>query len=284
MTMTGLARHGWRGCLSATAGAALLSLPVELPAQLAPRAPEGTGAVAALTPAEATAAAEAAEQDLAPTVIDGLELNVWAPAGLVANPLTLDLDSDGRAYVVTSSRAGMLLDIRQHPDWVPEVHTLQSTEDLRAFFRRVMAPELSDDNTWLPDYNEDGSRDYRDLTVVAEQIFRVEDTDGDGVADRSTVVHEGFNEDIASDIAGGILLHGEDLFVTAAPDLWRLRDTTGDGLYDERVSLSHGYSTHPAFSGHDMSALALGPDGRLYWKIGDIGLNVVDDEGRRWVY
>jgi hypothetical protein len=161
---------------------------------------------------------------------------------------------------------------------------LRSTEELRTFFRRVMAPELSDQNDWMPDYNEDGSHDYRDLTVVAERVFRVDDTDGDGIADRSTVVHEGFNEDIASDIAGGILLHGDDLYVTAAPDLWRLSDSTGDGVYDEKASISHGYSVHPAFSGHDMSALAQGPDGRIYWKIGDIGLNVVDDTGRRWVY
>jgi len=247
-------------------------------------APEGMGAAAVLPPRAAaeTALATAAEAPI--EVADGLELELWAPPGLVANPLTLDLDRLGRAYVVASSRAGMLLDIRQHPDWVPEVHSLETTEALRAFFRRVMAPERSAENDWLPDYNEDGSRDYRDLTVVAERVFRVEDTDGDGVADRSRVVHEGFNDDIASDIAGGILIHGEDLFVTAAPDLWRLRDTTGDGLFDQKTSLSHGYSIHPAFSGHDMSALAIGPDGRLYWKIGDIGLNVVDDDGRRWAY
>ena len=229
-------------------------------------------------------AAQNAEATSNVTVIEGLDLSIWAPPGLVANALTLDLDPEGRAYVIASSRAGMLLDIRQHPDWVPEVHSLQSTEELRAFFRREMAPERSSQNEWLPDFNEDGSRDYRDLTVVAERIFRVEDTDSDGIADSSVVVHEGFNEDIASDIAGGILVDGENLYVTIAPDLWRLRDTTGDGLFDQKLSLSHGYSTHPAFSGHDMSALAIGPDGRLYWKIGDIGLNVVDDTGRRWIY
>ena len=33
-----------------------------------------------------------------------------------------------------------------------------------------------------------------------------------------------------------------------------------------------------------MSALTIGPDGRIYWKIGDIGMNVVDRSGRRWAY
>jgi len=251
-------------------------------AQTTATAPSAMGAFTRLTPAAATEAARGTENAQDTSVIAGLELRVWAPPGLVANPLTLDFDSDGRAFVVSSARAGLLLDIRQHPDWVPAVHSLRTTEALRAFFRREMAPERSDENTWLPDYNEDGSHDYRDLTVVAERVFRVDDTDGDGLADLSTVVHEGFNDDIASDIAGGILLHGDDLYVTAAPDLWRLSDSTGDGLYDQTVSVSHGYSVHPAFSGHDMSALAQGPDGRIYWKIGDIGLSVVDDTGRRW--
>lgn len=253
-------------------------------AQTAATAPRSMGEATELTPGSARAAAQGTEAAQATEVVAGLELAVWAPPGLVANPLTLDLDNAGRAYVVASYRSGLLLDIRQHPGWVPEVHSLRSTEDLREFFRREMAPGRSEDNDWLPDYNEDGSRDYRDLMVVAERVFRVEDTDGDGLADRSRVVHEGFNDDVASDIAGGILIDDEDLYVTAAPDLWRLRDTTGDGLYDEKVSLSHGYSVHPAFSGHDMSALAIGPDGRLYWKIGDIGLNVVDAGGRRWSY
>lgn len=247
-------------------------------------APTGAGSISALSPGAAASAARAVEARAGTDVVAGLELSVFAPPGLVANAVTLDLASDGTAFVVASSRAGLLLDIRQHPDWAPEVHSLRTTEDLRAFFRRVMAPERSGENQWLPDYNEDGSRDYRDLMVVADRVFRVEDSNGDGVADRSLVVYEGFNDDIASDIAGGILLDGDDLYVTAAPDLWRLRDTTGDGIFDESVSLSHGYSVHPAFSGHDMSALTLGPDGRLYWKIGDIGLNVVDAEGRRWAY
>lgn len=265
------------------AAAALLTL-TAANAQNDPTAPSGMGETTALTAGYASRAAAGTESVQDTEVIDGLELEVWAPPGLVANPLTLDFDSDGRAYVVASSRAGLLLDIRQHPDWVPEVHSLRSTEDLRAFFRREMAPELSDENEWLPDYNGDGSHDYRDLTVVAERIFRVDDRDGDGLADRSQVVHEGFNADIASDIAGGILFDEGTLYVTAAPDLWRLRDTTGDGLFETSESLSHGYSVHPAFSGHDMSALAIGPDGRLYWKIGDIGLNVADATGRRWEY
>ncbi len=237
-----------------------------------------------LTPAEAAKLAKEARASVPAKIVDGLELTLWAPAQLVADPLAIDIDSNGVAYVGASPRSGQLLDIREHPDWVPEVHTMRTTEDLRQFFRRVMAPERSAQNGWLPDANNDGSHDWRDLTAFKERIYRLEDTNGDGIADLSEVVFEGFNEDIAADILGGILVHGGDVYATMAPDVWRLRDTNGDHTLDVKESLSHGYSIHPAFSGHDLSALTVGPDGRIYWKIGDIGMNVVDKTGRRWAF
>jgi putative membrane-bound dehydrogenase-like protein len=267
--------------------AAVLALIVPVAARQAagpPQPPAGQGNTATLPPADAVRIARETRAATSAQLAPGLELSLWASGHLVGDPLAIEITPHGVAYVIASPRSSQLVDIRNHPDWVPEVHTLKTTEDLRQFFRRVMAPELSDKNTWLPDYNNDGSRDYRDLTHIKERVYRIEDTNGDGVADTSTVAFEGFNEDIASDIAGGGLFYDNALYVTAAPDLWRLRDTNGDNVFDQKESLSHGYSIHPAFSGHDMSALTLGPDGRIYWKIGDIGMNVVDRTGRRWAY
>jgi putative membrane-bound dehydrogenase-like protein len=263
----------------AIVAAAVLLMPVAAHVQ----APD-SAALVRLTPADAVAGAREARAAAPVTLADGLELSLWASGQLVTNPLTLDIDARGTAYVVSSFRSGMTLDIRGHADWVPEVHALRSTEDLRQFFRRVMAPGRSEANAWLPDQNHDGSRDWRDLMVVRDRVYRLRDTNGDGVADESLVAYEGFNDDVASDIAGGVMAYRGDVYVTAAPDLWKLHDTDGDGVFDEKTSLSHGYSTHPAFSGHDMSAITVGPDGRFYWKVGDIGMNVTDPSGRAWVY
>ena len=247
-------------------------------------APTGQGTLVRLTPAAAAAQADAAKASVVVTLAQGFDLSLWASTALVADTVTLDIDGTGTAYVVSSPRSKDAPDIRQHADWVPDVHTLTSVGDLRQFFRRVLSPERSAANPWLPDLNKDGSRDWRDLTVTKDRIYRVRDTDGDGFADESLVAFEGFNDDAASDIAGGGLFHKGDLFVSAAPDLWRLGDANGDGIFESRTSVSHGYSTHPAVSGHDLSAILLGPDGRLYWKVGDIGMNVVDRSGRRWRY
>ena len=119
----------------------------------------------------------------------------------------------------------------------------------------------------------------RDLT---ERLYRIEDTNGDGVADRSQIMIDGFNSDPTNDIAGGVLHHNGDWFLGASPALWRLRDQNGDGFIDSQVAISEGYNVHPAFGGHGMSGVTLGPDGRIYWEVGDMGFDVVDQTGRRW--
>jgi putative heme-binding domain-containing protein len=214
----------------------------------------------------------------------GVELTLWASERLVTDPIAIDVDADGTAYVISSSRANLPLDIRGHADWLPIVHTLTSTDALREFYRKDLAPANSARNTWIPDLNKDGSRDERDLSELKERIVRIQDTDGDGIADASRVMKEGFSEDPTWDVGGGILSHGGDLFFGMAPGVFRLRDTNGDGVLDTETPVSVGYNTHMAFGGHGISGVMLGPDGRLYWEVGDIGFNVVDTSGKRWAY
>src|SRR4029453_11855083 len=204
--------------------------------------------------------------------------------GLVIDPVALDFDDRGVLYATSTSRNNLPVDIRAHPSWVPFVHTLRTVEDLLAFYRRELAPERSAENPWLPDANNDGSRDWRKMAGLKERLYRIEDTDNDGVADRSQIMIEGFNSDPTYDIAGGVLYHNGDLFLGASPALWRLRDANGDGFIDSQVAVSTGYNVHPAFGGHGISGLTLGPDGRIYWEVGDMGFDVVDQSGRRWSY
>jgi quinoprotein glucose dehydrogenase len=261
----------------------LVVAPAVLPGAPQSPAPAQPAAVR-LTQADAAAMAKDARQKVSVEIAPGLELALWASERLLSDPVAIDLDERGTAYVTSTSRNNLPLDIRQHPYWYPTVHTLNTVEDLRAFYRRELAPERSAKNTWIEDLNKDGSRDYRDFVEFKERVYRIRDTDGDGFADESRVIAEGFNEDPVWDVAAGILAHGGDLFLGVPPGVYRLRDENGDGTIDARTPISEGYNIHPAFGGHGISGLTLGPDGRLYWEVGDMGLNVVDKTGRRWAY
>src|SRR5262245_18121026 len=285
-TAAPIGRPGGRGArrLRALVVAAAALLSAKMTVVAGGQAALPPAATIRLSPADALRLSREGRQSVQAQTAVGLELTLWASGSLVADPIAMDIDSRGAMYVSASPRSGQLLDLRQHANWVPDVLTLKTVEDLQQFFQRVLAPERSAENVWLPDLNHDGSRDWRDLMAIKERIYRLQDTSGIGVADLSQVVYEGFNQDVTSDIAGGLLLYEGDLYVTVAPDLWRLHDTNGDGIFDAVESLSHGYSVHPTWSGHDMSALTLGPDGRVYWKIAEAGMNVVDSTGRRWAY
>ncbi len=115
---------------------------------------------------------------------------------------------------------------------------------------------------------------------VKERVHLLEDSDGDGRADRAQVFYEGFNEEINGVIAG-VMKNGRDVLVTIYPDLWRLRDTDGDGVADEIESLFRGFGVHAAFDGHDLHGLTWGPDGKIYFSVGDNGFSVVNKEGRK---
>lgn len=245
--------------------------------------PEFETEIVRLDSAEAAQKARAIEQDVAPQPAAGFDVSLWASELLLADPIALDTDPQGRVYATGSGRSSGLLDVRGHPDWTTEVLTNKTVEDQRAFIRREMAPERSEENTWLPDLNGDSLHDWRDLTVQKERIYRIEDSTGDGLADRSQVMMAGFNSEL-TDAAGGLLVRGNDIYVGAFPAVWRLRDNSGDGVIDEKESISYGYGVHFGFFGHGLSGLTMGPDGRLYWGVGDLGFTVVDDEGREHSY
>lgn len=237
---------------------------------------------AAITYATASDFADTAEVSV--QLAEGFRLDLWAPGPLLSNAVALSFDPRGVAYVAeTSRRKSSDIDIRSHPDWMTEDLALQTIEDTEAFHRKKLDPALSEQNTWQEDLNNDGIRDWRDLEVQTEYIRRIWDSDGDGRADASGLFADGFNT-MVTGVAAGVLYHQGDVFLTVAPDVWRLTDSDNDGKADRRKSISYGYGIHIAYAGHDMSGLTTGPDGKIYWSIGDLGVNVTDAAGKRWVY
>ncbi len=89
-----------------------------------------------------------------------------------------------------------------------------------------------------------------------DRIKVLEDSDGDGKADRFTVFADGLN--IPSGIAVG---HG-GVWVANSPDILFLEDRDGDGKADSREVVVTGFGRHDT---HELpNSLTWGPDGWLY--------------------
>lgn len=208
-----------------------------------------------------------------------LEFTKWSGELNVPDPVAISFDNEGRAFVTqTQRRKEQDLDIRQFRDWIPDDVGFETVEDKRAFYHRELAP--GNGKKRVKDLNGDGSHDYRDLMVLSERIHLLEDTDGDGTADKTRVFAEDFKTELTG-VAGGVLWHNDEVFLTAVPDVFRLRDSDGDGSADEREVIATGFGVHLAYAGHDMHGLTVGPDGKIYWSIGDKGISVETPDGKR---
>ncbi|MBB4080061.1 putative membrane-bound dehydrogenase-like protein [Lewinella aquimaris] len=217
--------------------------------------------------------------------LDGdLELSLWASDSLVTDPIAISVAPDGKIFYTSATRQEHSeFDIRGHRDWMTASIAFETVEDRRAFLRKTFEEGSEQSERHLKDLNGDGKRDWRDLTTEKEQVWFVEDRDGDSVADRAKLYIEDFGEEI-TDVANGVEYANGEVYISVGPDLWRTKDTDGDGVADETTSISHGWIVHVGFSGHGMSGVTVGPQGRIWWGAGDVGMNVVDKDGKEHKY
>ncbi len=112
------------------------------------------------------------------------------------------------------------------------------------------------------------------------EVRLVEDTNGDGYADKATLYAGGFNS-----IMGLTYNHGT-VFVMHAPFLTALRDTKGTGVADERKDIVTGLGLTPEENPvrlHCANGVTAGHDGWLYLALGDHGCIVNRPEGDKLV-
>lgn len=213
---------------------------------------------------------------------NGLVRTLVAREPMFLNPVAVAVDVDGTFYIAEAARRKIAdPDIREMMQWVADDLSHTRVEQKRDFIRKHFTGERLKKSS-IADHDRNGRIDWKDLTVISEKIHRLEDRDGDGQIDRAEVFATGFDSEITGTAAGVFARRG-DVYATIAPDLWRLRDDDKDGRADRRAAILTGFAPHISYSGHDMHGLTLGPDGKLYWTIGDKGLNVVSN-GTRWFY
>ncbi|GAB3175216.1 PVC-type heme-binding CxxCH protein [Telluribacter humicola] len=138
-------------------------------------------------------------------IADGFEVTLFAAEPLVAKPIQMNWDAEGRLWVVSSTA-------------YPHLKTGEEAND---------------------------------------KVFVLEDTDGDGKADKSTIFAEGLLTPT------GILPGDGGVYVANSTEILHFMDTDGDGKADKKRQVLTGFGV--ADTHHLIHTFRWGPEGRLYF-------------------
>jgi quinoprotein glucose dehydrogenase len=189
----------------------------------------------------------------------GLEVKLWAAEPMLANPVAFNFDERGRIFVAESYRyRSSVLDIRDYMWMLEDELANRNTADWMATLQRRFGPE-----------------GIKELSIESEVLRVLEDSKGTGVADRSLIYADKFNHPLDG-IASGVLARRGKVWFTNIPSVWMF---SGRDRAETRTEFSRGYGVRFNFTGHDLHGLIIGPDGKLYFSVGDRGASVRTQEG-----
>lgn len=189
--------------------------------------------------------------------------HTWVGYPHVENPASLDIDPKGRIFVAEAHRFNKgVPDLRSNRHLVRDDFKSRTVEDRLETYRKYEAKKSMDWYTQYPD-----------------RLIRLQDLDGNGVADQRSLYSDAFDEPLDG-IGFSVLAERDFVYFTCIPALRKLSDANDDGVADTNEKIVNGFGVRVSFTGHDLHGIIRGPDGRLYFTVGDRGYHVTDKNGQ----
>lgn len=197
------------------------------------------------------------------TYPEEMTAGVFAKQPDILNATAICFDEQNRLYASETHRFDRgIEDNRRNQHWLRDEIALKSTAERLAMYKKHA-----------------GVKPLSHYTEHADKIRVLEDRDNDGKADVSKLYADGFNDPLDGTAAGIMAANGK-VYYACIPHVWMLEDSDGDLKADKRTSLQEGYGISVSLSGHDLNGFAFGPDGRIYFTLGDRGYNLKTSDGR----
>lgn len=170
-----------------------------------------------------------------------------------------------RAAVLLSAAAAALVEpsaaaefkLGPHTFTLPDGFTIEVAAPSALVPRPIEADFDEQGRLYVTDSSGSNDNVRKQLAEKPHRVLRLEDTDGDGVFDKSVVFADKMM------FPEGALWHDGSLYVSAPPSIWKLTDTNNNGVADVREEWFKGQSLGGC--ANDLHGPYLGPDGWIYW-------------------
>ena len=140
---------------------------------------------------------------------------------------------------------------------VPDGFEVQQVAGPPLVDRPISADFDEQGRLYVTDSSGSNDKIEKQLQERPHRIVRLEDTDGDGRFDKSTVFADKMS------FPEGAMWFDGSFYVGAPPTIWKLTDTDGDGVADKREEWFQGKTATGC--ANDLHGPYLGPDGWIYW-------------------
>ncbi len=197
---------------------------------------------------------------------EGAELTTYAGESLLANPVALSVDLETGATWVAEAHRKMtgVWGVTFSRWWSMEDYTHRTLQQRREMYER-----------WahvVP---------LEKMTSTGD-VLRFIPASGDGgkKADQSSVWGQRFSDSVDGNAAGVLSWNGTTWFA-CIPYLYRSSQKSSPMDGDFEV-VAGDFGVRVGVHGHDLHGIVPGPDGRIYFSIGDRGFDVTNADGQRF--